>query len=66
MEMRTAIRLGQPISAMGYGMWGLAGWKDTDDAEVPRALDWGVKGGITFFDTAFAYGDGRSEKIQFG
>ena len=63
MEMRTAGRLGQPISALGYGMWGLAGWKDTDDAEVPRALDWGVKGGITFFDTAFAYGDGRSEKI---
>jgi len=44
-------------------MWGLAGWKDTDEAEVERALDEAVRSGITFFDTAFAYGDGKSEGI---
>ena len=63
MELRTAQRLGVPVSVIGYGMWGLAGWKDTDDAEVERALDKAVASGITFFDTAFAYGDGRSEGI---
>jgi len=63
MELRTAARLGVPVSVLGYGMWGLAGWKDTDDAEVERALDEAVRSGITFFDTAFAYGDGRSERI---
>ncbi|MBK5256498.1 MAG: aldo/keto reductase [Vicinamibacteria bacterium] len=63
MELRTAERLGIPVSVLGYGMWGLAGWKDTDDAEVERALDKAVKSGVTFFDTAFAYGDGRSEGI---
>jgi len=63
MELRTAARLGTPTSVLGYGMWGLAGWKDTDDAEVERALDEAVASGITFFDTAFAYGDGRSERI---
>ncbi len=63
MQLRTAARLGVPVSVLGYGMWGLAGWKDTDDAEVERALDEAVKSGITFFDTAFAYGDGRSERI---
>ena len=63
MELRTAARLGLPVSVLGYGMWGLAGWKDTDDAEVERALDEAVGSGVTFFDTAFAYGDGRSERI---
>lgn len=63
MELRTAARLGVPVSVLGYGMWGLAGWKDTDDAEVERALDEAVRSGLTFFDTAFAYGDGRSERI---
>ena len=63
MDLRTAARLGQPVSVLGHGMWGLAGWKDTDDAEVERALDEAVRNGVTFFDTAFAYGDGRSERI---
>ena len=63
MEVRSAVRLDRPVSAVGYGMWGLAGWKDTDDAEVQRALDLAVEAGMTFFDTAFAYGDGRSERI---
>ncbi len=63
MKLRTAERLGTPVSTLGYGMWGLAGWKETDDAEVERALDAAVAEGVTFFDTAFAYGDGRSEGI---
>jgi aryl-alcohol dehydrogenase-like predicted oxidoreductase len=63
MELRTAARLGCPVSVLGYGMWGLAGWKDTDDAEVERALDEAVTSGVTFFDTAFAYGEGRSERV---
>lgn len=63
MELRTAKRLETPVSVLGYGMWGLAGWKGTDDAEVEKALDLAVASGVTFFDTAFAYGDGRSETI---
>ncbi|MBX7187722.1 MAG: aldo/keto reductase [Vicinamibacteria bacterium] len=63
MELRTAARLGTPVSVLGYGMWGLAGWKDTDYAEVERALDEAAASGVTFFDTAFAYGDGKSERV---
>jgi aryl-alcohol dehydrogenase-like predicted oxidoreductase len=63
MELRNAKRLETPVSVLGYGMWGLAGWKDTDDAEVERSLEAAVASGVTFFDTAFAYGDGRSEGI---
>lgn len=66
MQTRTAPRLEVPVSVLGYGMWGLAGWKDTDDAEVQQALDEAVRNGVTFFDTAFAYGDGRSEGILGG
>src|SRR6187549_621592 len=66
MELRLASRLETPLSVLGHGMWGLAGWKDTDDAEVERALDESVASGVTFFDTAFAYGDGRSERILGG
>jgi aryl-alcohol dehydrogenase-like predicted oxidoreductase len=63
MQTRIAKRLGMPVSLLGHGMWGLAGWKDTDDAEVDSALDVSVASGVTFFDTAFAYGEGRSERI---
>ena len=63
MQTRIAPRLGMELSVLGHGMWGLAGWKDTDDAEVERALDESVASGVTFFDTAFAYGEGRSERI---
>lgn len=63
METRNVPRLGVAVSRLGYGMWGLAGWKETDDAEVERSLDHAVALGVTFFDTAFAYGDGRSEAV---
>jgi aryl-alcohol dehydrogenase-like predicted oxidoreductase len=56
-------RLGWQVSEIGYGMWGMGGWTGSDDAESHRALDRAVALGCNFFDTAFAYGMGRSEKI---
>ena len=44
-------------------MWGLAGWTGSDANEVDEALRKAVDMGCNFFDTAWAYGDGRSEKI---
>jgi aryl-alcohol dehydrogenase-like predicted oxidoreductase len=63
MVERTFGRTGWPVSEIGYGMWGMAGWTGSDEAEVDRALDRAVELGCTFFDTAWAYGDGRSEQI---
>jgi aryl-alcohol dehydrogenase-like predicted oxidoreductase len=63
MQYRRFGRLGWDVSEIGYGMWGLAGWTDTDVAEVELALDRSVELGCNFFDTAWAYGDGRSEAI---
>jgi len=63
MNARPFGRLGWPISSLGYGMWGLANWSGTDTDEVQRALDAAVAAGVTFFDTAWGYGRGASERI---
>ena len=63
MNYRTFGRTGWRVGDMGYGMWGLAGWSGSDDAESLESLQAAVDSGINFFDTAFAYGDGRSEKL---
>jgi len=63
MRYRTFGRLGWPVSEIGYGMWGLAGWTGSDDASTAVALQHAVDLGVTFFDTAWAYGEGRSEQM---
>ncbi len=44
-------------------MWGMGGWTGSNDDESRRSLDRAVELGCNFFDTAWAYGDGRSEKL---
>jgi len=56
-------RTGWPVSEVGYGMWGLAGWTGSDDASTAAALQRAVDLGVTFFDTAWAYGEGHSERL---
>lgn len=60
---RTFGRTGWPVSEIGYGMWGLAGWTGSEDAETKASLDRAVELGCTFYDTAWGYGEGRSERI---
>ena len=63
MRYRTLGRTGRPVSEVGYGMWGLAGWTGSDDSESLDALERAVELGCTFFDTAWGYGAGHSETI---
>lgn len=63
MHYRTFGRTDWPVSEIGYGMWGLAGWTGTDADEVTTALQLSVDIGCTFFDTAWGYGRGKSEQI---
>jgi len=63
MQYRKFGKTGWQVSEIGYGMWGLAGWTGSDSTEVDRALHQAVESGCNFFDTAWAYGDGRSEQI---
>ena len=63
MEYRKFGRTGWRVSEIGYGMWGLAGWTGSDPDEVRRSLDRSVELGCNFFDTAWAYAEGKSERI---
>ncbi len=63
MRFRTFGRLGWPVSEVGYGMWGMAGWTGSDDDESMASLERAVDLGCNFFDTAWAYGQGHSERL---
>ena len=63
MNYRRFGRMGWKVSEIGYGMWGLAGWSGSDDKETEAALHRAIELGCNFFDTAWAYGDGKSEQI---
>jgi aryl-alcohol dehydrogenase-like predicted oxidoreductase len=64
MDMRTLGRTGRTVSVIGLGTWQLgADWGDVSEADATAVLAASVDAGVTFFDTADVYGDGRSEQI---
>ena len=63
MQYRRFGRTGWQVSEVGYGMWGMGGWTGSDDAESLEAIERALGLGCNFFDTAWVYGDGRSEKL---
>ena len=63
MKYRTFGRTGWRVSDIGYGMWGMGSWSGSNDDESLAALQHAVDLGCNFFDTAFAYGSGRSEGL---
>ena len=63
MNYRTFGHTGWKVSEIGYGMWGLAGWSGSDDQETLSSLHRAIELGCNVFDTAWAYGDGKSEQI---
>ncbi len=63
MNFRRFGRTGWNVSEVGYGMWGMGGWTGSEDDQSLRSLQKGVDLGCNFFDTAWAYGDGHSEKL---
>src|SRR5258705_384614 len=65
-DTRTLGTTGYAVSELGFGGWGLGGsqWRGGDDGAGRKALREAVGQGITFFDTALAYGDGHSERLM--
>ncbi|HET8977221.1 MAG TPA: aldo/keto reductase [Solirubrobacteraceae bacterium] len=64
MEERVIPRLGRRVTVIGLGTWQLgADWGDVAADDARAVLDAAVEEGITFFDTADVYGDGRSEQF---
>jgi aryl-alcohol dehydrogenase-like predicted oxidoreductase len=63
MRYRTFGRTVWQVSEVGYGLWGVAGWTGADDEQSLQAMQQSVDLGCNFFDTALAYGDGKSEQM---
>ena len=64
MEERTIERLGRTVSVVGLGTWQLgADWGSVSPDHARDTLEAAVDQGVTFFDTADVYGDGRSEQF---
>src|SRR6266576_155538 len=63
MKYRRFGRTNWQVSEIGYGMWGMGGWTGSDDEESSASLQRAVDLGCNFFDTAWAYGEGRSEAL---
>jgi aryl-alcohol dehydrogenase-like predicted oxidoreductase len=64
MEMRGTRRLGRELGVVGLGCWQLGGdWGEVDENDALAVLRAAADSGVTFFDTADVYGDGRSETL---
>jgi aryl-alcohol dehydrogenase-like predicted oxidoreductase len=63
-EHRRLGKTQRMVSAIGFGSWAIGGdWGSVDDADSLRALHAAADAGVTLFDTADVYGDGRSERL---
>src|SRR6187431_786953 len=64
MQQRPLGRTGRTVSALGLGTWQLgADWGEVSESDALAVLEASVSHGVTFFDTADVYGDGRSEAL---
>lgn len=64
MQQRPLGNTGRSVSALGLGTWQLgADWGQVDEADAMEVLRTAADAGVTLFDTADVYGDGRSEQL---
>ncbi len=63
MKYRTLGRTGFEVSEMAQGLWGMSGWSGSDDQQSLDAMQLAIEQGCNFFDTAWAYGEGKSDGL---
>ena len=64
MDTRTLGRTRRTVSAIALGTWQLGGdWGEVTESDARAVLDASAEAGVTLFDTADVYGDGRSEQL---
>ena len=63
MNYRKLGRTGFEVSEMGHGLWGMSGWSGSEDGQSLDSLQLSAALGCTFFDTAWAYGEGHSDEL---
>ena len=63
MKLRKLGGTGFEVSEIAYGLWGMSGWTDSEDRESRESLQLAVDLGCNFFDSAWAYGEGKSDSF---
>jgi aryl-alcohol dehydrogenase-like predicted oxidoreductase len=63
MKYRQLGRTGFEVSDVAPGLWGMSGWSGSDDQQSLDSLQLSVDSGCNFFDTAWAYGEGKSDGL---
>jgi len=63
MKYRRLGRTNFDVADVAHGLWGMSGWSGSDDRESLAALQLAIDLGCNFFDTAWAYGDGKSDGL---
>ena len=63
MNDRVLGRTGWPVSEIGFGMFGMGSWAGSADDRSAESLQEAVDAGFTFFDSAWGYGEGRSDRL---
>jgi aryl-alcohol dehydrogenase-like predicted oxidoreductase len=63
MKYRKLGRTGFDVSDIAYGLWGMSGWSGSDDQQSLDSLQLSVDAGCNFFDSAWGYGNGKSDGL---
>ena len=63
MKYRKLGRTGFDVCDISYGLWGMSGWTGSSDQESLASLQLSIDLGCNFFDTAWAYGEGKSDGL---
>ncbi len=63
MQYRNFGHSGLKVSEIGHGLWGVGDWPDSEDEQSLEVMQLSLDLGCNFYDTAAAYGNGRSEKL---
>jgi aryl-alcohol dehydrogenase-like predicted oxidoreductase len=51
------------VSDIAHGLWGMGGWSESEDRQSLAALQLAADLGCNFYDSAWAYGDGKSDGL---
>src|SRR5205085_2427822 len=63
MRYRQLGRTGMDVSEIAHGLWGMGSWSGSSDEQSLAALQLSVDLGCNFFDSAWAYGEGKSDGL---
>jgi len=63
MEYRKLGKTNLLVSEIGHGLWGMGDWTGANDKESLDTLQMSLEMGCNFFDSAWSYGSGHSDKL---